>query len=167
MLSNCAAFQTLVGAADATAALDSIYRGGSPDPEEDRRSESEIETLYPAAYIWTPDEGWSCEHASTGVGNRFLTRGTLMLCIAHFSDLSLTTNANYAADMTTYSDIIEDFLKQTGPGGLYVRKVSLLDRSVSSYSETPGRSDFDPDRHRVRDLVEVTFSIEWGSGENS
>ncbi len=161
-LSVCAAFQTFVGAVDAPAALARIYRGGAPDPEEDYRSELENESLYPCAFIWTPDEGWSAVHASSGVGNRYLAGGQLMVTLSRYRDMTKTDNENYTTDRDDWSTIMEQFLGQTGPGGLSVRTVQLMQTRVSTRNEQPGMAGFDKDRNDCKELSEVTFAIEWG-----
>lgn len=54
MLADCGTFQTLVGAANATEALDSIHYDAPPPPaDNDEATQTELETLRPFAVVST------------------------------------------------------------------------------------------------------------------
>ena len=68
-LANCAAFRTLVGAADATAALPRIYHDSFPPPPDgaDRYSAAQLATIRPCALVYTEDgKGYVIERDAMG-----------------------------------------------------------------------------------------------------
>lgn len=68
-LAACATFQTLVGAANATEALERIYHDAWPLPESMRaeHTSAELTALRPCAIVYTEDnQGWVVERDAMG-----------------------------------------------------------------------------------------------------
>jgi hypothetical protein len=69
-LANCAAFQSLVGADDATEALERIYHDQLPKPESGKpeHSKAELTTLRPCAIVYTAmgPGGWISQRDAMG-----------------------------------------------------------------------------------------------------
>lgn len=168
MLSNCVAFQTYVGAADAAAALARIHRGAMPSPSDDdtedgTRSQKATLDLYPNATIWTIDYSQRGD-STTGGMSTYLPSGTLAVALAHLDTLGLTSQELYAVEMSLWDAIIPQLWDQTGAGGLAITNIStneIKHRSIQSRSEL---SVEDPDlAYRSRDTSEIVVLIEWGS----
>ena len=106
LLSNCAAFKTLVGAADAAAALASIHLVAVENPTR------------PFALIAFAERGcWTARKNAGGAGNYFRDEGSLMLLLEQ--DVAEGTSTEPDAGLTfanALGDIAADILELAGTG---------------------------------------------------
>lgn len=169
MLSNCTGIRTFLGAADATAALTRIHRGGLPspggyDPHEDgTRSEDEQSTIYPCIIIST--QGYMQKQTAVSVTNQYRPSGVINVQLCHYRDVSHDEVEAYADELTKW-DYISELWDQTGAGGLNITAIKLLESWKTSYHERAslGNPD-DNDRHITADLVESVWEISWSESE--
>ncbi len=93
-MANVVEFQTLVGAADAAAALGDVYHEGLPPPADensDTYTRAELEALRPYALIWTEEEqGFRLTPDSA---DGFSVSGTLHCQIEHDIDPLIANDA--------------------------------------------------------------------------
>lgn len=83
-LAACAAFQSLVDAADATEALARIYHDAFPSPQSQRaeHTRAELTALRPCAVVYTEDnQGWVVERDAAGNEDCWNASGIVHLVI--------------------------------------------------------------------------------------
>lgn len=83
-LAACAAFQALVGASDATDALERIYHDALPYPESMRaeHTRAELTALRPCAVVYTEDnQGWVVERDAAGNEDCWNAHGIIHMVI--------------------------------------------------------------------------------------
>lgn len=167
MLSNCSAFRTYVGAADAAAALLKIYRGALPSPGADEsddgtRSQVGLSTLYPCAQIWTVNYAQK-SNSTTGGMSTYLPSGTLACSLAHFDTLGSSSQTLYSEEMAAWDAIIPQLWDQTGAGGLAILSINANEIKHSAYQSRAEQALEDQDSEfRTRDISEMILEIEWG-----
>lgn len=141
MLSESVTFQTWVGAADATEALDSILYVEKTDLER------------PFAVI-DIGEGWESEQIAAGVNGSFVDSGQLLL----FFEADV-------ADGATDGDALIDFLDPVGGSIQDIQVLSGQGGYISIHnitmSEPPDRSD-DNEKPPEGDHYNIEFTITWG-----
>lgn len=156
LLSNVGAFQTWVGAANATEALDHIYHSALPPPANGNvHTLAELQGYRPYALIGTsPDEGYIWEIESVGSGNFGLERGTLMVLLVQDvpSLIAADPSAVDVAFLTTIGDIIDGLVNDNGVDAFFnFNRIAMSGPERAHEDEAVNLGDFE----------EAQLLIEW------
>jgi hypothetical protein len=154
-LAASTAFQTWVGAANATAAAARVYLDDLPEPAgQEDYTRAELEAYRPMAIIETDEEGFTYEHGATGDSFEFDVSGKLRLCLEQsVSEALANDNAELLLQFrNSYGQILDDLCDLAGTPG-YLGIVRM---------RTYGPFRMHPDRiPRQGDAVWVWVVIEW------
>ena len=154
-LANCAAFRTLVGAADAAGAKASIYTDALTEPVSGGvYSQAELEALHPFALIATDaDAGFYMEFSSiSSGGHEYADGGRILLRLVR-----IAPGVSIASDERGWKEIFGAILDQLfglagGAGYLAITAIRVL-----------SMDRFHPDDQvDMADAQGVTVAIEWG-----
>jgi hypothetical protein len=156
-LANCARFQTLVGALNATEAKASIHTDALTEPASDGiYTQAELEALHPYALVATDgDAGYYMEFSSMSAvgGHEYADGGRIVLALAR-----IAPGVSITADERGWKEIVGEIIAQLfvlagGAGYLAITAIRLvaLDR-------------FHPDDQvDMADAQGARLAVEWGA----
>ncbi len=121
-LSNCPTFQSLVGAVDATEALDKVFQDALPKPVAEAYTKQELINLRPYAIVaYEADiESWSYARIATGgsTDQCWRAQGSLRIEILRSTTSNLTPAQDAKSFREVASSIIQEMAAQYESGGI-------------------------------------------------
>lgn len=157
-LANCAAFQSLVSAANAAAALLSIYNDALPAPADgEGYTKAELVALHPYALIETDaDGGYAMGFASVNADGSHNYRDAGKLCLRIVRQV--TAGGEIVDDERTWKNTIGQILTQLWALAGQAGYLAITGIAVEGWHR------FHPnDEPAMGDAQGVTIAVEWGA----
>jgi len=164
VLSECAAYQSFLGAVNSTAALARTFFGALDLPAGDEHDD--IENLANVPYGLITTLSTRTVHVANGSGLQTTNSGELRLELVTFDDPDITPQENYRRHMNLWGALPSQIFSQIDPG--HVLSITAID--TSNERELPpdgeatglGNQDDEDDPYAAR--WHRTLTVSWSSG---